>query len=230
MATPPPTDKRPYVVLGQLVFVLAAAALVYGFVAVTREAELRRRCGAVCNLHPNYLGAERKAPTFELKDLSGKTVTMKDFEGKVVVLNFWTKTCGPCMEEMPEIADLAKILRDRKDVVVLTISVDESADDARGTLKSLLKEEPPFQTLMDPDNKIVRGKFGTTLFPETWFIDKHGVVRARFDGPKEWTNPAVVEYVDQLRSGGYCPVDIGPKGGRVEVSGEAAKLCETKGG
>ena len=215
--------------MGQVAFVLAAAALVYGFVGVTREAELRRRCNAACLLHPNYMGADRKAPAFELRDLSGKTVTLKQYEGKVVVLNFWTKTCGPCLEEMPEIAELAKVLRDKPDVAVITISIDETAQEASGTLKSILKEEPPFITLMDPENKIVKGKFGTTLFPETWIIDKRGVIRARFDGAKEWGNPAVVEFVEQLRGGGYCPVDIAPKGNRVEIFGPAAKLCEGPG-
>ena len=215
--------------MGQVAFVLAAAALVYGFVGVTREAELRRRCNAACLLHPNYMGADRKAPAFELRDLSGKTVTLKQYEGKVVVLNFWTKTCGPCLEEMPEIAELSKVLRDKPDVAVITISIDETAQEASGTLKSILKEDPPFITLMDPENKIVKGKFGTTLFPETWIIDKRGVIRARFDGAKEWSNPAVVEYVEQLRNGGYCPIDIASKGGRVEVSGVAAKLCEGSG-
>ncbi len=215
--------------MGQVAFVLAAAALVYGFVGVTREAELRRRCNAACLLHPNYMGADRKAPAFELRDLSGKTVTLKQYEGKVVVLNFWTKTCGPCLEEMPELAELAKVLRDKPDVAVITISIDETAQEASGTLKSILKEDPPFITLMDPENKIVKGKFGTTLFPETWIIDKRGVIRARFDGAKEWGNPAVVEFVEQLRGGGYCPVDIAPKGNRVEIFGPAAKLCEGPG-
>ena len=226
---PPPSPNRQYVVLGQIVFVLAAAALVYGFVAVTREAEMRRRCNAACVLHPNYMGADRKAPAFELRDLSGKMVTLKQFEGKVVVLNFWTKTCGPCLEEMPELAELAKVLSDKKDVIVITISIDETAQEAAGTLKSLLKEDAPFLTLMDPENKVVKGKFGTTLFPETFIIDKRGVIRARFDGAKEWGNPAVVEYVEQLRGGSYCPIDIGPKNNRVEVSGPAAKLCEGHG-
>ncbi len=226
---PPPSPNRPYIVLGQVAFVLAAAALVYGFVGVTREAELRRRCNAACLLRPNYMGADRKAPAFELKDLSGKSVTLKQFEGKVVVLNFWSKTCGPCLEEMPELAELAKILHEKPDVAVITISIDETAQEASMTLKALLKEEPPFLTLMDPDNKIVKGKFGTTLVPETWVIDKRGIIRARFDGAKEWGNPAVVEYVDQIRAGGYCPIDIELKGGSVGVSGAAAKLCEGPG-
>ena len=110
------------------------------------------------------------------------------------------------MEEMPEIAELAKILKERKDVAVVTISVDETAQDALGTLRSLLKEEPPFLTLMDPDNKIVRAKFGTTLFPETWFIDKNGVIRARFDGPRDWEGALPIDLARSLDTPIPCEV------------------------
>jgi peroxiredoxin len=224
MATPTPKqdEARPIAVLGQIAFVVLAAVLVYSFVAVTREGEMRRRCTVSCVLHPNYMGASKKAPNFTLKDGRGQEVSLSQFKDKVVVMNFWTTTCRPCLEEMPDIADLAKILKDKSDVVVLTVSIDESPAEAAGVLKAILKEEPPFTMLFDPDNKVVKAKYGTTLFPETWIIDKRGVIRARLDGGKEWGNSAVIEYIDQLRAGGYCPIDIND--GR--VSGEAAKLCQ----
>src|SRR4030095_16576884 len=113
-------------------------------------------------LRPNYAGYEKKAPSFTLKDTKGHDVSLESFRGKVVVLNFWTKTCGPCMEEMPEIADLARILKPMDDVAVVTVSTDETAQEATDTLKSVLREEAPFQVLMDPDAKVVKGKFGTS--------------------------------------------------------------------
>src|SRR5580704_15993258 len=119
----PPVRVVP--VLVQLAFVVVAALFVYGFVAVSKEGETRRVCGAPCYLHPDYLAAERRAPSFALKDMQGNTVTLDALKGKVVVLNFWTKTCGPCLEEMPELAELTKIVRDRPDVVVLAVSTDE---------------------------------------------------------------------------------------------------------
>src|SRR5690606_29010025 len=136
---------------------------------------------------------------------------------------FWTKTCGPCMEEMPQIAELARILRPKKDVAILTISTDESAQDAIDTLKSILREEPPFPVLMDPETTVVRDKFGTTLYPETWIIDKKGVIRARFDGARDWSNATIVELIDQIRAGGYCPAEA--REGR--FVGESARLCES---
>ena len=216
----------PFAPVVHLAFVVAAAVAVYSFVSVAKEAETRRRCSPTCLLHPNYAGYEKRAPDFSLKDTTGKTVTLDSFKGKVVVLNFWTKTCGPCMEEMPEIADLARIVKPMNDVAVVTVSTDEAGDDPFGTLKSVLREDPPFPILMDPDLKVVRDRFGTTLYPETWIIDKKGVIRARFDGAREWSSATVVQLIDQIRSGGYCPAQA--RAGR--FVGESVHLCDTVNG
>jgi len=142
-----PTEHEPPArivpVLAQLTFVVIAALFVYGFVAVTKEGETRRVCSAPCFLHPDYMAADRRAPDFSLKDLRGNTVTLASLQGKVVILNFWTKTCGPCLEEMPELAELTKILRDRPDVAVVTVSVDDGPDDIKPTLQTVLREPPP---------------------------------------------------------------------------------------
>ncbi len=208
----------------QLAFVVVAAVAVYSFVTVVKEAEHRRACTPECLVHPDYAGADRMAPDFSLKDMKGRDVKLSDYRGKVVILNFWTKTCGPCLKEMPSLAELTQMLADRKDTVVLAVSTDDGPADVADTLKSVLREETPFSVLFDPDGeKVVGGKFGTRLFPETWLIDKHGVVRARFDGGRDWTNAAVVELVDQLRDGTYCPLHVDK---RIDKEGaEAEKLC-----
>lgn len=209
--------------IAHLAFVAAAAVGVYSFVTVAKEAETRRRCAPTCLLRPTYAGYEKKAPGFTLKDDKGHDVSLEGLRGKVVVMNFWTATCEPCKEEMPEISDLAKILKERDDVVVLTVSTDDTVEEAKATLKALLREDPPFEVLIDPDAKVARGKYGTTLYPETWIIDKNGVIRARFDGAREWSNATVVQLVDQLRAGGYCAVEA--RDGR--FVGDSARLCES---
>jgi peroxiredoxin len=218
--SPPPQNVWP--VLAQVAFVVVAALFVYGFVAVTKEGETRRVCSAPCFLHPDYLAAERRAPAFALKDMQGQSVTLESLKGKVVVLNFWTKTCGPCLEEMPELAELTKILRDRRDVVVLAVSTDEGPEDVKPTLQTVLREPPPFAVLFDPDLRVVKEKYGTRLFPETWFIDKQGIIRARFDGAREWTNPLFVNFIDALRGGEYCPVKIDGN----SLGGRAGRICD----
>jgi peroxiredoxin len=212
-------------VVAQVVFVLVAALFVYGFVAVTKEGESRRVCSTPCFLTPDYLAAERRAPDFSLKDMKGETVTLDSLRGKVVVLNFWTKTCGPCLEEMPELAELAKILRSRTDVAVVTITMDEGPKDVEPTLQTVLREPAPFAVLFDPDGDVIGGKYGTHLFPETWLIDKQGVIRARFDGAKDWTNPLIVDFIDGLSRGDYCDVKVD---GKVRTSDSA--VCQAMTG
>jgi peroxiredoxin len=217
-----PAPQNVWPVLAQVAFVVVAALFVYGFVAVTKEGETRRVCSAPCFLHPDYLAAERRAPAFALKDMQGNSVTLESLKGKVVVLNFWTKTCGPCLEEMPELAELTKVLRDRHDVVVLAVSTDEGPEDVKPTLQTVLREPPPFAVLFDPDLRVVRDKYGTRLFPETWFIDKQGIIRARFDGARDWTNPLFVNFIDALRGGEYCPVKIDGN----SLGGRAGRICD----
>ena len=223
-APPPATPNPPpwaYAAYG--VFVLLAAVLVYNFVTVAREGEARRECSALCLMHPNYAGADRVAPDFRLKDMNGKDVTLSSYRGKVVLLNFWVSTCGPCKEEMPDLAELAEILKPQKDVAMLTVSVDDGPDAVRDLMRTILRGDPPFPVLFDPDGAdAVRTKFGTNLFPETWLIDKRGVIRARFDGARAWKDPVAVELINELRGSDYCPVEI--KNGT--TTGKAARFCE----
>lgn len=218
-------SSRALAILGQLVFVLGAAFLVYAFVAVTREGEARRRCAAPCLLRPEYMGANRTAPAFSLKDAQGRELGLDAFKGKVVVLNFWTRTCKPCMDEMPDLVELSRVLKDRPDAVVLTVSTDDNPSEALLDLKRALNgDTPPFPILFDGESKVVGGKYGTKLFPETWIIDKKGVIRARFDGPRNWSDAMVIEFIDQLRRGDYCPVEIEA---RERYSGKEAALCQS---
>lgn len=211
----------------QWAFVVIAALLVYNFVSVAKESELRRRCSPTCLVSPQYAGANRTVPEFSLKTTTGQTVTSESLRGKVVVLNFWASWCAPCLAEMPDFADLARILKSRSDVVVLAVSADEKPEAVPGIIKSILRTDPPFVSLVDPGgNAIVGDKFGTRMFPETWIIDKRGVIRARFDGNREWQSSMVVEYIDQIAGGGYCPIDIN----RGQTTGEGARICSTING
>jgi len=124
--------------------------------------------------------------------------------------------------------ELAKVLHSRTDVAVVTISTDDDPQQARDALKSVSREVPEFEALIDPDSRVVAGKFGTTLYPETWIIDRHGIIRARFDGARDWSNSAVVEIVDEIRAGTYCPISINK--GTLSSSADAVKLCEMLSG
>jgi len=208
--------------LAQLAFIVVAAGAVYSFVATARGGERRRVCGALCHLGPNYSARNRMAPDFELPTVAGGKLKLSSYRNKVVVLNFWTKNCRPCLEEMPSLAELAASLKRDKDVVILTVSTDESVEDARGTLRSVLGNEAAFETGVDPDSKVVAGKYGTRLYPETWLIDPRGVIRARFDGVREWSSALVVDLIQGLKEPVACSVAF--ENGK--SSGEDAPICE----
>jgi peroxiredoxin len=195
--------------LAQLAFTLVAAAGVYSFLTTARDGERRRLCTPACALRPHYANTNRVAPDFELPTLDGTTKKLSDYRGKVVVLNFWTKTCRPCLEEMPSLADFSRVLkREANDLELLTVSTDESVDDVRDTLTSVLNGPAPFTTFVDADNTIVADKFGTKLYPETWFIDKEGIIRARFDGGRDWMKPLHLEFAESLRGPISCDIDF----------------------
>ena len=210
----------------QMAFIAVAAVAVYGFVTMARASETRRACVPVCAMRPTYAGRNRTAPDFALPDESGNQVKLSQFRGKTVVLNFWTTTCQPCLEEMPSLAELAHVLAKRDDVVVLTVSTDLTKDVALTALQTLLHEpRPPFMVLFDPESNIVHDKYGTELYPETWVIDPKGVVRARFDGARDWSNALVLDLLESFQRPVSCAVEF--QSGK-PAGGEAA-ICEDSG-
>ncbi len=214
----------------QLAFIAAASIFVYGFVSTAKDGERRRACSAICELKPNYAGYSRRAPDFELPNLAGKNVRLSDYRGKAVILNFWSKTCPPCLEEMPSLAELGHELSHRDDVVLITVTTDESAEDARATLQSILGDSivdgrPPFEVLIDPDSKVVSDKFGTKLYPETWLIDAAGVIVARVDAARDWADPVVLQFVESLDDPMTCGLRF--QGGKPK--GEHAGICSELG-
>ncbi len=213
---------KPPAIVAQLLFIAAAAIGVYSFVSAAQRDARRTSCTALCKLGPAYAGTNRTAPDFELPDMNGKRVRLSSFRGKVVYLNFWTKTCNPCLEEMASIAELAKIAQGRRDMVVLTVSTDEGPDAVRDTLKVALGGDPPFPVLFDPDAEVVSGRYGTHLFPETWVIDPEGVIRARFDGGRDWSTALALEIGEMTRRPGSCPVEFL----KSQPRGPFAGLCD----
>jgi peroxiredoxin len=200
----------------QLAFIAVAAVAVFGFVRAAQNDQRRTTCSALCALTPAYAGKNRLAPDFELPDMNGTPVKLSSFRGKTVVVNFWTKTCKPCLEEMPALAELAKVARGRGDFHVVTVSTDKGPDDVRDTLAVVLQGgEVPFPVLFDPESEIVGDKFGTKLFPETWIIDPDGIIRARFDGARDWTDALAVDIAEMVSRPLGCPVEFAlgrPKG------------------
>ncbi len=122
-----------------------------------------------------------------------RTVSLKDLRGKVVVLNFWATWCPPCVEEMPSLVQMQRQLKDRG-ITVLAVSVD---DDARLYHSFLEKNKVDLLTVRDPRQQS-NELYGTFKFPESYIIDRQGMLRRKFIGAVDWTKPDVVDYLSKL--------------------------------
>lgn len=140
-------------------------------------------------------GAWLRAPDFTLPDRHGDSWTLREHRGKVVVLNFWTADCKPCIREMPSLDRLARMARRWDEVEVVSVSTDAGWNQVR----PVLPEDPALRVLFDPDESVVEDKFGTRLYPETWIIDPRGIVRLRYDGAFDWASPIAVEIIRSFR-------------------------------
>jgi len=132
------------------------------------------------------------APDFTVQD-SDRKVTLSDFRGKIVVLNFWATWCPPCVEEMPSLVQLQRRFKD-KNVVLLGVSLDV---DGNAYHKFLQDHAVDFLTVRDPDQKS-SSLYGTFKYPETYIIDRGGVVRRKFIGPVDWAQPEIVDFLNKL--------------------------------
>ena len=144
---------------------------------------------------PHYLGASLLAPDFSLPQQGGGEWTLSDQRGKVIVMNFWTVTCRPCIQEMPTIELLDEITEDWGDVEIVAVSTDRSWAEA----ETIIPRTSRITSLLDSNREVVTDKFGTKLFPETWIIDADGVIRFRFDGPLDWSDPVALDLIRAYR-------------------------------
>jgi cytochrome c biogenesis protein CcmG, thiol:disulfide interchange protein DsbE len=132
------------------------------------------------------------APDFTVQD-SEHTVTLSQLKGQVVVLNFWATWCPPCIEEMPSLMQMQQQLKP-KGVTVLAVSVDADAGDYHQFLKD---HSVNLLCVRDPNQKS-NALYGTAKFPETYIIDRRGIVQRKFIGAVDWTEPDVMDYLGKL--------------------------------
>ena len=132
------------------------------------------------------------APDFTVKD-EDRQITLSQLRGQIVVLNFWATWCPPCVEETPSLLEMQRRMKDRG-VVVLAVSVD--ADDA--AYHRFLKEHNvDLLTVRDNDQKS-NNLYGTFRFPESYVIDRTGVLRRKFIGPVDWNSADITQFLSRL--------------------------------
>ncbi|MEJ2696791.1 MAG: TlpA disulfide reductase family protein [Candidatus Sulfobium sp.] len=135
------------------------------------------------------------APDFHVTDFrTGKTIRSADFKGKVVFVNFWASWCSPCKEEMPSVDALYDEMRNNKDFVMITILYRDTPVNAVSYMKSKGYDFPVYS---DPRGTSA-GNFGVTGVPETYVIDKNGVLQKKMIGPDDWTSPEERQFISSL--------------------------------
>lgn len=131
---------------------------------------------------------DQPAPAFELKDLDGKVVKLADYQGKVVILDFWATWCGPCLGSFPGMKKLVEEYQ--KDPGVTFVFVNTWQDEANKeqvVREFLEKNQYPFYVLMDSEDKVV-ADYGVSGIPTKFVIDPKGKIRFKsvgFEGDTE---------------------------------------------
>lgn len=164
-------------ILGPIALILVAAVL-YVFAAPSyRQGE------------PSLAG--RRAKEFDMQ-ITGAS-HLSDLRGKVVVLNFWASWCPPCLEETQSLNTLQQDIGPNGGVV-LGISVDE---DKEAYQKFLVDNHVVFPTYDDSTKKTATD-YGTSMFPETYLIDRQGRLARKIVGPQNWQSPEIMRSIDTL--------------------------------
>jgi len=144
-----------------------------------------------CTDQPTVRMVGSAAPDFTVTD-SDHTVSLHDYRGKIVVLNFWSAHCAPCIAEMPSLVQLQKRLGDK--ITVVGVAVDTENNEYHAFLR---KHGIDFLTVLD-SAKNSYNLYGATGYPETTIIDRNGMVRRKFVVAMNWTSPEIVEYLNKL--------------------------------
>lgn len=134
------------------------------------------------------------APDIDLTSIDGKQSKLSDYRGKAVFLNFWASWCNPCKAELRDIQDMSRKM-DGKPFEIVAVSVDTTGADK---LKEFLNDRGiSFPVFLDPTMTSAK-RYGVTGFPETFILDKKGVIAKRYVGPRDWTAKSMLDIFNQL--------------------------------
>ena len=180
----PTTDRRWGLILLWILPGLALAlVLAYGF--LTREpadsGDTAPRIG-------------KPLADFTLPDLQGRSVQLAALRGKVVFVNVWATWCPPCVEEMPTIQQLYERLHGQG-LEILAVSLDNLG--AQIVVPFMQSRRLSFPTLLDTKN-LVQRLYRTTGVPESFVVDKRGILVDKVVGPRDWIHPQIITQFERL--------------------------------
>jgi cytochrome c biogenesis protein CcmG, thiol:disulfide interchange protein DsbE len=135
------------------------------------------------------------APDLEVRDeISGRRIVSGDLKNKVLFVNFWASWCQPCREEMPSLDSLVKDLSGNKQFQVITILYKDPYQNGTAYMKQNGFTFPVYSD----SNDVTARNFGVTGVPETYIIDKKGILKKRVIGPADWNSPEAKSFINAL--------------------------------
>ena len=138
----------------------------------------------------------KPAPDFDTLDLDEKVWSLSKLKGKVVFINFWATWCSPCREEMPSMQRLyTKLPKDKFEMIALF------NNDKKPAVRNFVSQLGLTFPILSDEHNFAGTKYGLTGLPETFIVDKQGVIREKIIGPAKWDSPENVEmlmrYINQ---------------------------------
>jgi thiol-disulfide isomerase/thioredoxin len=173
-------------VVCQMATIVAALGLLLGGKAADAREHLLEAMG-MAKVPP------KAAPDFSLPDTDGQQVSLQQYRGKVVFLNFWATWCIPCREEMPVLERLHQTYH-AQDLAIVSIDLKESADQVKIFFQ---KHSLSFPALLDQDGSVFRDYLVAGM-PTTYLIDREGTLLARGVGGRDWTRAEALQLIQEL--------------------------------
>lgn len=143
------------------------------------------------------------ATDFTLRDIENRAVSLADYRGSVVLMNFWATWCGPCMQEMPHLQTMYDDLKDQG-FVVLSVSTDDARDASK--VKPLVKAKRlTFPVVLDKETTVVSQYNPAKTLPYTVLIDRQGKVAKVHQGYNPGDEKAMRAEVEALLAASPAP-------------------------
>ncbi|MBE9536234.1 MAG: redoxin domain-containing protein [Proteobacteria bacterium] len=136
----------------------------------------------------------KEAKPFTLKDLEGKDVSLSDYKGKIIFLNFWATWCPPCRKEMPSMEALQKIIG-IENFVILAVATDRKGEKL---VRPFVEEKKISLKVLIDDKSDVSDLYGVVALPTTYIIGRDAVIIEMVRGGAEWDDADTVEYFKSL--------------------------------
>ncbi len=135
----------------------------------------------------------KPAPEFSAKDVAGNNHILKEYRGRVVLINFWATWCSPCRREMPSLIKLYHKYNNQG-LVLLAVSVDEQ----RRAVENFTRKLPlPFPVISDPEEKI-SSHYKVFAYPTSFLIDRNGIIRKIITGERDWLAPEFTARLEKM--------------------------------